>query len=352
LFNYVVNGTIDPTLDQINAIEDLKRLAAQKNEVKPGYFARCVMSLIDKGRLPYEVVTGIIKPDKAIWEHLMKQMPIFALTRHLNTLEEAGVFNNSKSVDYVVGQLTNAEIIGKSRMLPFRFSTAFKNYKGNLKIANALKKALDLSLSNITMLPGRNAFFLDVSGSMSGDYLEIGSLLGIAALKKSKDALFLCFGSELKLPRIDVNDTVITNMDACRKVFGGGTNTDLTMKYLLGTVPTASRGIFGGGGYQGDFPLSAKTTSSIKVDNIVIITDEQQNGGSPVVKEFRKYRETVNKNAKLFIIDVAPYTGRIASQDEPGVTFIYGWSDSVLDILKYAMEGNGRHVEQIKNMRL
>jgi 60 kDa SS-A/Ro ribonucleoprotein len=185
---------------------------------------------------------------------------------------------------------------------------------------------------------------------MSGDYLKIGSLLGLAALKKSSDSTFLAFGSDLKYPKVDVNDTVMTNMDRCKDVFGGGTNTGMCIDYLLGRLKDSVND-WNGGGYHKQFPVSEKTTAPVNVDNIIIFTDEQQNAGSPVVKLFREYRMKVNKNAKLFIVDVAPYQARLANQDEPGVTFIYGWNDTVLDVLGYAMRGSGSHVEQIKKMK-
>jgi 60 kDa SS-A/Ro ribonucleoprotein len=145
----------------------------------------------------------------------------------------------------------------------------------------------------------------------------------------------------------------MTNIDKVMRVFGGGTSTDLCLLHLLGKVgkQKASGFFYGNHGYNSDFPASEKNDSPVKVDNIVIFTDEQQNSGSPVVEKFREYRRTVNKNAKLFIVDIAPYSGRLANQDEPGVTFIYGWNETVLDVLRFAMEGCGSHVEQIKLMK-
>jgi 60 kDa SS-A/Ro ribonucleoprotein len=307
-------------------------------------FTARVNELIDAGRLPYETVTGIVKPTTEIWEHLMQQMPIFALVRHLNTLEGAGVFSKKANVDWVCGQLKNPDIIQKSRMLPFRFSTAHKAFNGNLQVKNALATALDLSLANASVLPGKNAIYLDVSGSMSAEYLEIGSLLGLAAVKKSQDSSFLFFDDNLGRPAINPDDTVMTNMRACQNAFTHGcTETDLCIKHLLGTA--------GIRGYNSRFPASEKNNAPVKVDNILIFTDEQQNSGTPVVNRFKEYRQKVNKNAKLFIVDIAPYNHRMANQDEPGVTFIYGWSETVLDVIRYSMEGSGSHVDQIKLMK-
>lgn len=350
LFSYLTTGQWNENLDQIKCVESLKKLSSEDKD-----YTNKVIELIERGRLPHEIVTGIVKPNTAIWEYLMKQMPIFALTRNLNTLERAGVFAKKNNVEYVVGQLTNPEIIAKSRMLPFRFSTAHKQFTGDPRISNALAKALDLSLLNAQAIEGSTAWFLDVSGSMGGDFLEIGAILALAGLKQSKDSFMLNFESNLHCPRVNPDDTVMSNLTKAYEGHGGGTNTGLCIEYLLGAIDPEKKTdrLFYGGGYAAGFPASMRTQEKTKVDNIVIVTDEVQNSGSPVVSLFRKYRKEVNRNAKLFIIDIAPYTGkRLVNDNEPGVTFIYGWSDAVLDILRYSAEGNGKHVDIIRNIAI
>lgn len=351
LFRYLTRKEVSSVLDQARAIEDLKILAQHRKEYDDIEFTKRANELISRGRLPYEIVTGIIKPTHEIWESLMYQMPIFALVRHLNTLEAAGVFNNPSNVEHVVERLTNPDVIKNSKMLPFRFTTAYKNYNGNRNIKEALNRALDLSLSNVDMLLGRNAIFLDISSSMSGDYIEIGALLGISALKKSNDAIFLCFNTALVHPQIDMSDSVMTNVSRCVDLCGGGTNVGVSIEHLLGEVGRSGLSMFASK-YRADFPRSERTSRPIRVDNIIIITDEQQNAGTPVVQLFRKYRRMVNPDARLFIIDVAPYRPRMASDNEPGVAYFYGWNEAVLEALKYEIEGTGAHVAQINRVRL
>lgn len=348
IFDYLTNGTLYKPLDQVLSLEALKRL----DPTAPEYTLQ-VTTLIERGKLPYEIVTGIVQPNMEIWEYLMRQMPIFALVRNLNTLDRAGIFTNKENIDYVISKLTNVEIIRNSRILPFRFVTAMDNFTGPIQLSKALEKALDISLDNMKMIPGDTAWFLDESGSMSGDFVKIGAILGIAGLKKSENSMFFGFGNELKYPRVDTHKSVMDGYRAVMDVFGGGTSIDVTINYLLGKgSERVDRGFWSGGGYHSGFPISLKKTTPTKVDNIVIITDEQQNSGKPVIKKFREYRKTVNKDAKLFIIDISPYSSRIANDREPGVTFIYGWSDSVLDVLQYSIEGNSKHVDIIDSIEL
>ena len=67
---------------QIDAFEQIKRL-----DLGDSADQSALRALIDAGRLPYEVVTGVAKPDVDTWAGLMRQMPYFALLRHLNTLQ-------------------------------------------------------------------------------------------------------------------------------------------------------------------------------------------------------------------------------------------------------------------------
>lgn len=345
ILKYITKGEINPSLTQIQAVEILKVL----KEDDPLYVKK-VLYTINKGRLPHEVVTGIIKPNAEIWTAIMKEMPIFALIRHLSALDKAKVFSIKENVDFVVSKLTNEEIISNSKILPFRFYTAYQNFQGDNRISEALATALDISISSMGILPGKTAWFLDVSGSMSGEYVNIGSILATAGMRQSEDSIFFTFSHELLYPRVRKNADIFSNIEEVMKTFGGCTNISQAIKHLLGTLKEKSSRYSFKEGYSSKFPESLKTTEPIHVDNIVIITDEQQNSGTPLIREFRKYRKTVNPNANLFIIDVSPYHGRVANENEPGVAFIYGWSATVLDILKYAIETNESHVSLIEDL--
>lgn len=64
-------------LPQVEAQENLKVASTEEEQI----------AWIERGKLPYETVTGAIKPSKAVWEALLYQMPTFAMLRHLNALQ-------------------------------------------------------------------------------------------------------------------------------------------------------------------------------------------------------------------------------------------------------------------------
>ena len=120
---------------QIAAFEGLKRLDHSNGQAE-------ARRLIDEGRLPYEVVTGTLKPDVETWHALMQQMPYLALLRHLNTLQRAGVLGDGEAARYVAGRLSNEEALRRARVLPFQIFMAYRMFEpvdGNeQRVANAL----------------------------------------------------------------------------------------------------------------------------------------------------------------------------------------------------------------------
>jgi hypothetical protein len=157
---------------------------------------------IERGKLPYSAVTGAIKPSQEVWNAILYQMPTFALLRHLNTLLRSGVLADQKNLDYVVGRLVDQDALRKARILPFRFATAFRQVN-EPELRDALREAVDLTFDNLPDMSGRTAIFLDISGSMQGEYLEIGSVLLWLCIRKPKGSR--CSGSStppLRMPSL------------------------------------------------------------------------------------------------------------------------------------------------------
>ena len=333
-------------LPQIDKLEELKLLAkrlASKEIDEETYTIRAVQA-IEAGRLPYEIVSGIVSPTTAIWEYLAHQMPMRALMSNLNTLQRHGVLDKQENVNYVVSRLTDEAALEKAMLWPSTVVTAYQNVT-NPRLKEALRAGIEISFRSVQHIPGRNAIFLDVSGSMNTDnfrHKKNGAVLGLAALRNSPDAIFMCFDNYIYSPDVSSLDSIATNFGKIMATGGGGTDIGQCISYMLGDPKT-----------RYDYSarnMQAKTPTV--VDNIIILTDEQQNSGSPLIRKFKEYRSKVNKDARLFIIDVAPYDKRVAPEDTPGVYFIFGWSAQVLGYINAVLAGVGGQVDAINNMRL
>ncbi|WP_438447040.1 TROVE domain-containing protein [Gorillibacterium sp. sgz5001074] len=301
-------------LPQVEALERLKVAASEQEQIE----------WIERGKLPYETVTGAIKPSKAIWEALLYQMPTFALLRHLNALQRAGVLEEKHHLDYVISRITDEEALRRAHILPFRFATAFRQVE-HPELRDALRDAVDLTFGNLPEVGENTAIFLDISGSMDGQYLEIGSVFALALYKKTKgNSLFWLFNTEVRDVRPSKRDSILGQAEHIRAC--GGTDTGAPVRKLF--------------------------QERKRVDQIIIITDEQQNSGSPFYQELAHYRSKVNPDVKTFVVDIAPYRYAMVPPQDHHTFYIYGWSDTVLSYIAQSVQGYASMTEQVNAMAL
>jgi 60 kDa SS-A/Ro ribonucleoprotein len=321
---------------QIDAFERLKRLDLSGDQT-------AARELVDAGRLPYEVVTGVIKPDVATWVELMKQMPYFAMLRHLNTLQRVGVLAEKRAADYVADKLSNAEYMKKAKVLPFRLFTAYQMFEAvqpNEKlVAEALVQAMDASFVNLPELGETVAIAIDVSGSMIGRisqqgktrYVDIAGIFAGALLKSNPKALVLPFDTSVNQVRTSARDSLMTTAGKIARLVGGGTALSAPVSHLMA------------------HKIAVDTFIGI-TDNIEWAVDDRQNYG--FLRTWREYKRTVASQAKAFLITIAPYRHAVAPSDEPDVRYIYGWNDQVLSYMAMTMEGLTGQVESVNAMEI
>lgn len=320
-------------LPQIHAIEVLKR-AEDPAEIR---------ALIERGRLPYEVVTGAIKPDQQTWEFLMRQMPYFALLRHLNTLQRAGVLAGAETATYVTERLTNPEALRKAKILPFRLHAAWVAFEPandeERRIKRALEQALEQTFVNLPTLPGVVAIAPDVSGSMSGSihhpskvrYIDVAAIFAGAMLKASTNALVLPF------------ETGVVDVD---------------LKPALPLMEIVAKlAAIGGGGTAVSAPISKLLKERTAVDVFIGITDNVEwardtYGGEGFLPTWRRYRQEIAPNAQAFLITIAPYPHAVAPPEEPGVHYVYGWADHVPGYIAQTLAGFAGQVEAVRQVQL
>jgi len=292
-------------LPQVRAFEALKKASTDEEKV------RC----IEEGRLPHEVSTSFAGSSQRVWRSIVAQMPIFATLRHLKTLERHGVMSAVR--DRVVGVLSDRRAVQHSRILPFRFLEAASHVTDE-RVKDALRDAVELSFASVPEVEGRTAVFLDISGSM-GAYVTRAALFAVSLMKKARgNGRILLFDDRVEDFPVSMRDSVLTQ--ASRVQARGGTRTDLPMRTVL-----AEREHF---------------------DNVVLVTDEQQNMGSPFMDVLAEYRRKVAAGCRAFVLNVAPYRGTLLPDD--GLNhWVYGWSDQALQYIALASKGWGTFVDHV-----
>lgn len=313
LFRYLVGKETDMSLlPQIAAYERYKKAKTKEERI----------AAIREGSLTHEVVTSTGNMDENIWSALMLEMPVFALLRHLNALDRAGVLDANRG--HVQELFTDKEVLGKSKILPFRFATAYREVH-KAWVRDVLDRATDLSFDNLPDISGRTLVALDVSASMDGQYVKIGSLFAFALYKKTQgDSLFYLFNRYAWDANPSMEEGILKQ--AARIRVSGRTNTGSPVEKLM--------------------------VDGQKVDNIILITDEQQNSGSEFYHVLQDYRRKFNPNTKAFIVDVSPYRTGMVPSDDDKTFYVYGWSDTVLNYIALGSRGFADMAASIRNMAI
>lgn len=102
--------------------------------------------------------------EKALWEAMTPHLPYMAGIRNLRNMDEAGISYSTSAK--LAARIADPEEVAKSRQLPFRFYTAYREAPSD-RWKQALEEAVNASLKSVPELPGRTAVFVDTSGSMT-----------------------------------------------------------------------------------------------------------------------------------------------------------------------------------------
>lgn len=349
LFSYIVKRIkgedLSPELiaqlpEKIVAYERFKELTATPELTKAN--EEEAIALVMDNDLPYEVVTSRL-PTPGAWAALAFKAPFMNMLRNLNNYEKYGVFKNAELKALVISRLKDEAQIRKSKLFPFRFLAAYNAFQGDPEVRDALTLAVEKSVLNIPDL-GRTLVAPDESGSMASPVSEksditmkqIGNLFAGALWKKSEGGFMVPFESYAHPVGFSKTAPVVNKRDSL-----------VTIAEKLGTL---------NGGTSLSAPLEWAMTQDF--DTGVFITDSESwadllNGGgyrygnSGVLDKIRTYRKTHPKT-HFFFIQLVPNDRLAAPKDEPGVHYIYGWSDNVLKYIATTVAGGQDQVQTVR----
>lgn len=315
----------------------------------------------------------------------VKGMPIMNLLRNLRNI----ILYAPKSVDDACAQLTNETSVLNSRLLPFRFATAyeeiekmsFSDKKSDTSIAfeedynnqtitamefaelkekvlNAIEDALQISCQNIPELEGNTAILIDHSGSVRGDSggssrvsafsktttAMIGNLFGSMMAYRQKNVYIGLFGDRLIPVKVDRSQRLL---DFNKKSFDKGANC-------------------GGGTEQGIYDFFRQAVrEKKKIDNIIVFSDCQiGSSGSTswygtsgtersatfqdLIKQFRK----INPLCNIIVVDIHNTRGNNVFYKPERVLNIAGWSANIFDVIKSNTKGFGAILKEIEAIEI
>lgn len=210
-----------------------------------------VQDVLQRAGLTWEQLGGTGVMDARAWTTVIPQMGYMALLRNLRNFEQAGVSHTV--LKQVARKLSDPDQVARSRQLPFRFLSAYKQVQNTVLIA-ALEDALQLSLKNIPELPGKTLVLVDASGSMGisvSDHstmsrFEVGGLFGIALAAKNHGAILYGWADGPKMYEFPVaaGANVLRTSEQFRRTIGidgYGTNITYAVSRAVAEHPDAAR---------------------------------------------------------------------------------------------------------------
>lgn len=258
------------------------------------------------------------------WGELIatRKLGYFALLRNLRNI----IAQAPQSVKAACEMLVDERLIKKSRVLPFRFATAYEEIsklgsnKEVREVLVAISNALEVSLVNVPKFEGETLVVMDVSGSMSGRPSEIASLFG-AILAKANNCDVMTFSTNSQYKNYNPLDSVMSIRGSFR-YSGGGTN------------------------FKSIFQNANKA-----YDNIVILSDMQGwMGYTSPTAEFNQYKKRFNCEPHVFSLDLAGY-GTLQFPEKQ-VYCLAGFSEKVFDIIELLKTDRNALVNEIKAIQL
>lgn len=275
-----------------------------------------------------------------VWDELLSEgrVGFMAALRNMRNIAKSGA-----DMTPVIGMLEDPERVRRSRQLPFRFYSAYRELlDANLlttKTARALDSALASSCSNVEGLGGRTAILVDCSGSMTGTVSgrskvscgDIAKLLAAMLVHVCDDVWACEFNDYARVVPL-VGTSILSDMGRFRRASGG---TDM------------ARG------------FESLIESGFDADRVIVLSDNEVNGGGSWIFRDNKaviqswldrYRHKVGHDVWCHAIDLQGYgTQQFAGSK---VNFIAGWSEQALRFVSMAEAGFGSLVDEIDSTEL
>ena len=322
-------------------------------KVPKGFFSAVIEGKVQMGAETKQVQSELAKSKNKNSTSTIKDVKqsidtstVMAIVKNLVALHRAGVFEDRNAVKSIVSKLTDPKQIQKSRLLPFRFYSAWKEVNklphsyGVRAVSDALVTALDLSIENMPKIEGYNAILIDRSGSMNYPVSsmstvradEISLILGAICFKQGIGEVYVFADQCKKIEGLSSKSTVIDLVEKIRQVYvGGGTYLDKAFK-----------------------TISADARKN-KFDNLILLSDNDcyHSDGKSTFKlggywGRESFDDTVNsmiKNGlikKFYLNNLLGNSFAVVNTDDYRKNLITGFSERIVEVINiYGVLGKG-----------
>ncbi len=353
VFEYLVNGKI--TDDAPEMLKARKEFFALKSvdQITPELVKRAGLTWENIKSLAGQVTEGeeSVQLPARVWELCVPIMGEMAIIRNLRNLEQAKV--SSKVWDKVFEKLEKVE---KTSMLPFRFFSADKEVTST-EAKTAVAQMLDRACASLPDLEGVTCVFTDNSGSAVGAAISGKSNLRVSDAGNTLEAVFAkrygrramigVFGDSFMWVPFSQADSALS----IKKKIDSIAHKEERSKNGALAIPSYKSGPGVGGGTETGlwWGIDDITKRKVHVDRIVLLSDlccytqgdvncgvrmSAYFGEKPTIQSMiDKYRREVNKNCRVYSINLAGHGQAQTRPDDPKGHILSGWSENIIRIM-------------------
>lgn len=296
-------------------------------------------------KVPMQLLTHL-NLNQQQWAEIARNGSWQMLRMNLNTFLRHDVFKIKGMTKIIADKLMDEQSILKSRVFPYQLMMTWSALDQEMphEIANALKFAMQCSISNVPKLHGNVVIAIDVSGSMSSSIT--GYRQGATSQLRCVDVAAL-FASAFKYVNPNIRlmafDTQVRHLSNLTRVQEYLKRKNLMKQQNLEIDIFALAKKFAGmcgGGTDCSKPLELLVKEKAKVDMVIYFSDNEswadqiprahrQTGMMHYWKQLKQH----NPDAKLVCVDLQPYaTAQLPEHKD--VMNIGGFSDTVFTLIE------------------
>jgi 60 kDa SS-A/Ro ribonucleoprotein len=296
-------------------------------------------------KVPMQLLTHL-NLNQQQWAEIARNGSWQMLRMNLNTFLRHDVFKIKGMTKIIADKLMDEQSILKSRVFPYQLMMTWSALAQGMphEITNALKFAMQCSISNVPKLQGNVVIAIDVSGSMSSSVT--GYRQGATSQLRCVDVAAL-FASAFKYVNPNIRlmafDTQVRQLSNLSKVQEYLKRKNLMKQQNLEIDIFALAKKFAsmcGGGTDCSKPLELLVKEKAKVDMIIYFSDNEswadqiprahrQTGMMHYWKQLKQH----NPDAKLVCVDLQPYA-TTQLPEHKDVMNIGGFSDTVFTLIE------------------
>lgn len=297
-------------------------------------------------KVTWEMVPSEYLREPAVWALLLEQgLSGQALVRNVARMGDIGVFDNLRTRGLVARRLSDPKMIQGTRLHPMQYlltmaatgclperqwsgygRVGYARGRSTLPgvIVDALERGFDASFSTIEECTTPTLLALDVSGTMCAPIsmgatkpgvrlpscMEAGVMLAMVVSRRMPGSHMVAFSKGIT----DLDGIITPGM-----AFMDAMNALYDLPFSCTDCGAAVR-------YAMDHPRMG-------VENIVVVTDNETNYGTPPMRLLRKYRQVIRKPAKLAVVAMTGDRFTVADPNDPHTADFAGFDAGMASAL-------------------